>query len=325
MLAPVKPLASWKGQDRYFGEVLPSLTGIFLSGGCSWNRCRMCGYKNDRNSCASRDELIAHMNAQIAWISENFAGDEYGLGKIFTSGSVFDPNEVPLEVLDSFGNLFAGKPVIAESRAEYVTEEGLSRLLKTLDQGQAHPLTVAMGLETTNDAIREKSIDKGFSFADFVRASEVCHNAGVGVKAYLMMKPLFLTESEALADMQTSIAEAAPYADMISMNLCTVQGRTELEQYWQRGSFRPPYLWSAVKVLLEAEVPVACDPVGGGFRRGPHNCGACDKEIVAAINAYSLSADKSELQQVWDAGCSCRKEWEYVLENEFSWNMPLTQ
>ncbi|MDU9376652.1 hypothetical protein McpSp1_12760 [Methanocorpusculaceae archaeon Sp1] len=325
MLASVKPLASWKGQDRYFGEVLPSLTGIFLSGGCSWNRCRMCGYKNDRNSCASRDELITHMNAQIAWISENFSAEEYGLGKIFTSGSVFDPNEVPLEVLDSFGNLFAGKPVIAESRAEYVTEEALSRFLKTLDQGQAHPLTVAIGLETTNDAIREKSIDKGFSFADFVRAADVCHEAGVGVKAYLMMKPLFLTESEALLDMQTSIAEAAPYADMISMNLCTVQGRTEVEQYWQRGSFRPPYLWSAVKVLLEANVPVACDPVGGGFRRGPHNCGTCDKEIVAAINAYSLSADKSELQKVWDEGCSCREEWEYVLENEFSWNMPLTQ
>ncbi len=325
MLASIKPLASWKGQDRYFGEVLPSLTGIFLSGGCSWNRCRMCGYKNDRNDSASRDELIAHMNAQILWITENFAADEYALAKIFTSGSVFDPNEVPREVLDSFGNLFAGKPVIAESRAEYVTEEGLERFLKTLDQGQAHPLTVAMGLETTNDAIREKSIDKGFSFDDFVRAADVCHDAGVGVKAYLMMKPLFLTEKEALTDMQTSIAEVAPYADMISMNLCTVQGRTELEKYWQRGSFRPPYLWSAVKVLLDAEVPVACDPVGGGFRRGPHNCGACDKEIVAAINAYSLSADKSVLQQVWDAGCSCRKEWEYVLENELSWNMPLTE
>lgn len=325
MSAPIKPLASWKGQDRYFGEVLPSLTGIFLSGGCSWNRCRMCGYKNDRNTCGSREELIAHMNAQISWIAENYASDEYGLGKIFTSGSVFDPVEVPREILDSFGHLFAGKPVIAESRAEYVTEDALSRFLSTLDQGQPHPLTVAMGLETTNDAIREKSIDKGFSFADFIRAADICHAAGVGVKAYLMMKPLFLTEREAMEDMQKSIAETAPYADMISMNLCTVQGRTELEQYWQRGSFRPPYLWSAVKVLLDADTSVACDPVGGGFRRGPHNCGTCDKEIVAAINEYSLTADKSVLQAVWDTGCSCKKEWEYVLDNETSWNMPLTE
>ncbi len=323
--SPVKPLASWKGQDRYFGHVETSLTGIFLSGGCSWNRCRMCGYKNDRNSCASREELVSHMQAQVAWMQENFSPEEFTLGKIFTSGSVLDPHEVPQEVLVSFGELFAGKPLIAESRAEYVTEENLSQFLSVLDSGHPHPLTIAIGLETTDDAIREKSIDKGFSFADFVRAADTAHDAGVGIKAYLMMKPLFLTEQEALSDMQKSIAEVAPYADMISMNLCTVQGRTELEQYWQRGAFRPPYLWSAVKVLLDAEVPVACDPVGGGFRRGPHNCGNCDKEIVAAINEYSLSGDKAVLQAVWDTGCSCRKEWEYVLEHEMPWNMPLTE
>jgi radical SAM enzyme (TIGR01210 family) len=284
----------------------------------------MCGYKNDRNTCGSRKELIEHMNAQIAWISENYASDEYELGKIFTSGSVLDPVEVPHEVLDSFKRLFAGKSVIIESRVEYVTEDALSRFLSTLDQGQLHPLTVAIGLETTNDAVRDKSINKGFSFEDFVHAADICYDAGVGVKAYLMMKPLFLTEQEAMADMQNSIAEVAPYADIVSMNLCTVQGRTELEQYWHRGEFRPPYLWSAMKVLLNADTAVTCDPIGGGFRRGPHNCGICDKDIVAAINEYSLNADKSILQAVWDVGCSCKKEWEYVLDNETPWNMPLT-
>jgi radical SAM enzyme (TIGR01210 family) len=138
-----------------------------------------------------------------------------------------------------------------------------------------------------------------------------------------MMKPLFVTEREAMEDMQNSITEVAPYVDMISMNLCTVQGRTELEQYWHRGEFRPPYLWSAVKVLLDADIAIACDPIGGGFRRGPHNCGTCDKDIVAAINEYSLNADKNTLQAVWGVGCSCKKEWEFVLDNETSWNMPL--
>ena len=102
-------------------------------------------------------------------------------------------------------------------------------------------------------------------------------------------------------------------------------GRTELERYWQKGGFRPPYLWSALKVLREADVPVACDPVGGGFKRGPHNCGTCDKEIVVAINEYSLTADKSVLDDVWEIPCPCKKEWEFVLANERSWNLPLTQ
>ena len=328
-MTPIKPLASWKGQDRFFGEIKSTVTGIFLSGGCSWNRCRMCGYKNDRDTCG-REELIEHMVGQTEWMRENFPSDEYELAKIFTSGSVFDKNEVPLEVLDAFGNLFRGKPLIAESRCEYVTEDALARLLKPLDAGQSHPLTVAIGLETTSDAIREKSIDKGNTFADFIKASETAHDAGVSVKAYLMMKPLFLTEREAMEDMAKSIREVSPYADMISMNLCTVQGRTELEHYWQKGAFRSPYLWSAVKVLLDADVFVSCDPVGGGFKRGPHNGdvqheGCLDKEIVAAINDYSLNADKSVLQAVWDAGADCREEWEFVLEHEKSWNMPLTK
>lgn len=329
MQRPIKPLASWKGQDRFFGEVKSTLTSIFLSGGCSWNRCRMCGYKNDRNVC-SRDELIDHMKTQVEWLGENFKPEEYELAKIFTSGSVFDSNEVPLEVLDTFGEFFKGKPLIAESRCEYVTEDALSRLLKSLDSGQSHPLTVAIGLETTNDAIREKSIDKGNTFADFIKAADVAHDAGVAVKAYLLMKPLFLTEKEAMDDMANSIKEVAPYADMISMNLCTVQGRTELEKYWQRGAFRPPYLWSAVRVLLDADVFVSCDPVGGGFKRGPHNGekqheGCLDKEIAAAINEYSLSGDKQVLEDVWNEGFDCRDEWEFVLENETPWNMPLTR
>lgn len=326
---PIKPLASWKGQDRFFGEIKPTLTAIFLSGGCSWNRCRMCGYKNDRD-CSPRDELIEHMKAQVSWLGDNYSQDEYELRKIFTSGSVFDANEVPLEVLDTFGTFFKGKPLVAESRTEYVTKDAVERLLSTLDDGQEHPLTVAIGLETTNDAIREKSIDKGNTFDDFKQAAKIAHDAGAAVKAYLMMKPLFLTEKEAMEDMASSIREVAPYADMISMNLCTVQGRTELEHFWQRKAFRPPYLWSAVKVLLEAEVFVSCDPVGGGFVRGPHNGeqqheGCLDKEIVAAINDYSLNADKKVLQAVWDAGADCREEWEFVLENETSWNMPLTR
>jgi radical SAM enzyme (TIGR01210 family) len=285
----------------------------------------MCGYKNDRNSGGSRAELAAHMKAQISWMQENYSSGEVQLGKIFTSGSVLDAQEVPPEVLAGFGELFAGKPVIAESRAEYITEDTLAGFLSVLDSGIPHPLTVAVGLETTDDAIREKSVDKGFSFEDFIRAADTAHDAGVGVKAYLMMKPPFLTEKEALADMQKSIADVAPYADMISMNLCTVQGKTEVEKYWQREAFRPPYLWSAVQVLLEADVFVACDPVGGGSVRGPHNGGDNDKEIVAAIHEYSLTADKAVLRKVWDEGAGRREEWEFVLEHEKSWNMPLTR
>jgi hypothetical protein len=181
-----------------------------------------------------------------------------------------------------------------------------------------------MGLETTSDRIREKSIDKGFSFSDFMRAAGRAREGGAGVKAYLLHKPLFLTEREALHDMEQSIREIVGVADIISMNPCTVQKHTELEYYWKHGAYRPPYLWSVLAVLLSAPVPVSCDPVGGGRSRGPHNCGTCDYGIVKAIREYNLDPDKGILGEIFEKGCACREEWERVLSLEKPYCMPLT-
>jgi radical SAM enzyme (TIGR01210 family) len=125
--------------------------------------------------------------------------------------------------------------------------------------------------------------------------------------------------------MTRSIAEVSPHADLVSMNPCTVQRRTELERYWKRGAYRPPYLWSVLRVLLEAERHVSADPLGGGRARGPHNCGTCDREIVDAIRDYSLTADRSRLVEAMAIPCGCKKEWEFVLENERPYCMPLTR
>ncbi|MCQ1538938.1 TIGR01210 family radical SAM protein [Methanocalculus taiwanensis] len=321
-----KPLASWMGEDRIEGEVRRTLTIILKSGGCRWNRCRMCGYRFERYHTMDKNELTERMLSQINWIEGNYRSIDYDAVKIFTSGSFFDQDEVPLEVRDRLGKLIRGKIVIAESRAEYIVSPEISSFLDLIDCGDHEmPLYVAIGLETTDDRIREKCIDKGMTFGDFVRAAKTADEADVGVKSYLMMKPLFLTEKEAIADMKTSIREAAPYSDLMSMNLCTVQKRTDLEYYWKRGAYRPPYLWSALDVLLSTDENVSCDPVGGGFARGPHNCGECDREIKKAIDAYSLSYDRSLLEAVFDTECACKEEWRYVLEHEMPWCMPLTR
>ena len=112
---------------------------------------------------------------------------------------------------------------------------------------------------------------------------------------------------------------------MISMNLCTVQNRTDVEYFWKRGMYRPPYLWSALAVLAEAPVHVSCDPVGGGHARGPHNCGSCDPEIVRGIREYSLSGDRDLLAALMDSACRCKEEWEFVLAGEKPYCMPLTR
>lgn len=321
-----KPLAFWQGTDRHEKQERKTLTIILKSGGCSWNRCLMCSYRHERYTGLSREELAARLIRQLHFVADNVQIKDMEIIKLYTSGSFFDPDEVPPAVLVEAGALFRGKIVIAETRPEYVNEDRMDDFISRLDDGSnSKPLYVAIGLETTNDNIREKSIDKGFSFDGFKQAVRAARNSGVGIKTYLLMKPLFLTEKEALVDMKQSLADLAGLSDIISMNTCTVQRGTDMERYWKQGAYRPPYLWSVADVLANAPMEVLCDPLGGGQSRGAHNCGECDREIIEAIKFYSLSGDRSVIKSVKTMECSCRDEWELVLSQEMPWCMPLTR
>ncbi|MCU0630988.1 MAG: archaeosine biosynthesis radical SAM protein RaSEA [Methanoregulaceae archaeon] len=321
-----KPLAFWQGADRHEQQERKTLTIILKSGGCSWNRCLMCSYRHERYTGLSREELATRLIRQLRFVADNVQIKEMEIIKLYTSGSFFDPDEVPPAVLEEAGALFRGKIVIAETRPEYVNQDRMDDFISRIDDGSnGKPLYVAIGLETTNDNIREKSIDKGFSFEGFKQAARVARNSGVGIKTYLLMKPLFLTEKEALVDMKQSLTDLVGLADIISMNTCTVQRGTDMERYWKQGAYRPPYLWSVADVLANAPMEVLCDPLGGGQSRGAHNCGECDREIIEAIKYYSLSGDRSVIKAVTTKECPCRDEWELVLSQEMPWCMPLTR
>lgn len=322
-----KPLASWCGQERYDNGLLGCLTIIFKSAGCSWSKCRMCSYRNERYfSGQARETIVEHLRAQLAWVTDRYKPDDYRMVKIFTSGSFFDPGEIPPGFLPYVATTFKGKLVIAETRPEFVDADVLSQFMEILDDGSYRtPLYCAIGLETSNDAIRKKCINKGFTFADFTKAAKTAHSAGAGVKAYLLQKPLFLSEGESITDMKKSIADTAVHADMISMNPCTVQRNTEMEYYWKRGAYRPAYLWSTLSILADSPVHITCDPLGGGQNRGPHNCKKCDYEIVKGIRDYSLNADRDLIHTLLKTRCDCRQEWEYIVSSEKSYCMPMTR
>jgi hypothetical protein len=265
------------------------------------------------------------IQGQLSWIRERFSGQEFGMVKIFTSGSLLDPREVPPEARREILTTCRGRAVIVETRPEFVTGDVVRECMEDLESGSGPAsFSVAIGLETSSDMIREKCMNKGFSFDDFLAASRTAHRAGAGVKAYLLQKPPYLTESEAISDVIRSVHDVRPHADAISLNPCTVQKGTEVERLWRRGAYRPPYLWSVILALSRAKVPVTCDPVGGGTRRGPHNCPSCDGELVRGIRDYSLSADRTLLEALLAMDCGCKEEWEFILGAERPWCMPLT-
>jgi archaeosine synthase beta-subunit len=307
---------AWTGLDLLNGDVVPTLTVVLTTKGCSWARrdgCTMCGYSIDSNPDTQAADIQRQFNHVIAR-----HGKAFKIVKLFTSGSFLDQDEVPIDVRDAILSELRDMPkVIVESRPEFVTREICEDIARTNEH-----IEVAIGLETSSDRIRNNYINKGFSFHDFARASETARTIGFTVKAYLLLKPPFLTEREALEDALQSVRDAAPHADTISLNLCNVQKGTLVEALWKKGLYRPPWLWSAVEVLKRTHetATVICDPVGGGSRRGPHNCGKCDREVVTEIKDFSLSQNNAS----FTASCSDQILWEFILEfEEFSYGAPL--
>jgi hypothetical protein len=218
------------------------------------------------------------------------------------------------EILQRLEALGISKLVI-ETRPQYVTRESVEKCLSHL------PTEFAMGLETSNDLIREHVIRKGFTFQEFVDASEEVHSQGGRVKAYLLLKPPLLTEGQAMRDAISSARVAQSFADVLSLNLCNVQRNTQVERMWERGEFRPPWLWSALEVLKSVPGPIVCDPVGAGTRRGPHNCGQCDAAVAEAIRVHALTQDVGPFNKL---DCGCKATWRELMEQEeHSFGTPL--
>ncbi len=80
----------------------------------------MCSYRHERYEAESCDDLTDHLKAQLAWVKNEYNPEDYRMVKIFTSGSFFDPAEVPQHFSADVATAFRGKLVIAETRPEFV-------------------------------------------------------------------------------------------------------------------------------------------------------------------------------------------------------------
>jgi len=74
----------------------------------------------------------------------------------------------------------------------------------------------------------------------------------------------------------------------------TIHKRTLVERLWKLGAYRPPWLWSAVEILKNADAEIICDLVAAGKIRGPHNCFKCDNQVAKEIREFSLTRDKGQ-------------------------------
>ena len=298
---------AWVETEALGAERVPAFVLILRTRGCYWadaKGCSMCGYARDT---LGRSATPAELGEQLARALHRYHDEPYV--KVYTSGSFLDDREVDAPSREAIVRAFSGRArrFLFETLPEFATAEAVGPLRDAF----AGELEVALGLESTDPVVLARFVHKNAPPSDYLAAADRVRRLGARAKAYLLLKPPYLAESEAIDDVVRSVAEAAPRFDALSVNPVHIQGGTVVEWLFRRGRYRPPWLWSVVEALREGArrrgtARLVSFPTAGGLPRGPHNCGACDARVLAAIEEASLD-QRFEVLEGLD--CACRESW----------------
>ena len=302
--------AVWMEKESLAGKAVDTGVIILRTSGCRHFRdggCSMCGYNVESSGSVTGKDIEEQYRNAIAQL------DGISFLKLYTSGSFLDECEVPPDIADTIIRDASekGMRVLFETRPEFVNQETLERIT-----GIGNDLEIALGLESANDKILKYSINKGFVVADYELAAGLISDAKIDLRTYVLLKPPFLTEAEAIGDAKATIRYAARKSTTVSLNPVNVQKKTYVERLWKNWAYRPPWLWSVLDVLRNSSglgVKIICDPAGGGRERGAHNCGKCDGVILDSLKNFSISQDTSMLGS---SECECKDVWHALLQVE---------
>lgn len=164
--------------------------------------------------------------------------------KLYNSGSFFDQSAIPIEDYPLIAErISAFETLVVESHTAFLGEEVL--YLKELIQPA---LEVAIGLETVHPEVLPR-LNKGMTLNDFKQAVQYLNSAGIPTRAFILLRPPFLTEDEGVRWAKKSI----DFAFSVGVANCVVipvrGGNGALEDLAARGYFAEPSIASLEEVL----------------------------------------------------------------------------
>jgi radical SAM enzyme (TIGR01210 family) len=153
--------------------------------------------------------------------------------KLYNSGSFFDGRAIPSKDYKRIASLLKGfETVIVESHPGLIND----KCLRFRDMLK-HDLHIAIGLETSNTEILRK-LNKRTIPDDFRNSISFLTRHGIMSRAFILLKPPFMSESEGIYWVERSLEEVTEY--VIQLN----SGRV-FADVWDLG------LFSSCKKCLE--------------------------------------------------------------------------
>lgn len=299
---------SYDGLRLADGRVVGRKKVILMSGGCSVPTCTMCPFTNENNYGLGSDpqRLLDQVDTVL---TRSASEPDYAVLALYNDGSFFAPREIPLEVQRAIAERVARSGVgrlVVESLPQFVTAKALKPFIAGLGGVE---LEIGIGLQSCDDLVRETLVNTRISRPTFKRAVATMNSFGVFPKIYLMIKPPFLTDAEAVTDVVQSV-DYVRSLGITGVTLCPtrVSRNTVAWHLWQSGHYQPPNLWTVVEAVRRAHqataVRVACINLRGTDFESvfPDSCPLCADRVVDGLVRYSETGDLSDLPD----GCECQ-------------------
>lgn len=328
-------ILSWKEPAEYavkysymHGKSVKTLTITLNPTGCEWAKnggCTMCGeYEGSKKNATIPDYLhIAQFAKAVADLVSEYKPTWL---RINQEGNYANSRETAslaqLTILKLATQIKGIERITIESRPKFLTET----LLKSYSEiflNDDVELEIGMGFEAADDVVRNVCINKGESIKDFESALSLMKKFNIRSLAYVLLKPPFLTEKEAIDEAIHSIKEATAIGfERISLEPMSVHKFTVVDALCIADSYRVPWLWSVIEVIEKCK---DINDIGiGGVGYFPpsdlqaHNhCKSnicCNTVIVQAIADYIKNRDVNVFKCL---ECTCRSEWEKECNKEY--------
>jgi len=164
--------------------------------------------------------------------------------KLYNSGSFFDNRAVPMVDYENIASILKDfETVIIESHPRLINNKCLDfrNMLKT-------ELQIALGLETVNKKILGK-LNKLMTIDDFSNSVSFLTKHDINTRAFILLKPPFLSESEGVFWAERSL----DFAFSSGVECCTVipvrAGNGAIDLLMNKGDFSLPDIHSLEEVL----------------------------------------------------------------------------
>lgn len=304
------------------GQPSQRLLIVFESNNCEYREktgggCTMCGlypafarkmtfedYKSQFDSALTKENLENVSEIQLE-----------------TLGSFLNDNEFPPEFQDYAFKACAKFPeiqkIFTESRAEYLTAEKLSHV-KTLVGNKT--LEIAIGLESSNDYIRNNVLNKRLEKKDIEELAKRMGNIGINLATYIFIKPPTLNENESIEDAIEStkyvfdLAKRHKIKTKILFQPAYIALNTQLEKMYLKNEYSLPNIWSVVEIIKKTaslgEIFIALSDEARSDNRHIHGCKQCHTKIVEAIQTFNQTQDIASINSLESIDCQCKKDFE---------------